>query len=82
MFPKNKESLSYFNLISETISIMLNQIARLTIEKYQPDILINISRKSCGTYDFYKAAEMIEIGRFATKKSLAELKLNKQRFYV
>ncbi len=79
LFPKEKERLSYFNLISETISIMLNQISLLTIEKSKPDILINISRKSCGAYDFYKATEMIEIGRFAAKKSLSELKPIKEK---
>ena len=75
LFPKEKEKLSYFNLISETISIMLNQMSIHTIEKYKPDILINISRKSCGSYDFYKATEIIEIGRFAAEKSLTEFKL-------
>lgn len=77
LFPKGQEKLSYFNLISETISIMLNQISLLTIEKSKPDILINISRKSCGAYDFFKTKEMIEIGKFETEKSLKELKLNK-----
>lgn len=77
LFPKDKERLSYFNLISETISIMLNQISLLTIEKSKPDILINISKKSCGAYDYYKATEMIEIGRFAAQKSLTGFKLNK-----
>ena len=74
LFPKDKERLSYFNLISETISIMLNQMSILTIEKYKPDILINISRKSCGAYDFYKAIEIIEIGRYVTEKSLTKFK--------
>jgi len=78
MFPNDQEKLSYFNLLSDTISIMGNQISRITIEKYKPEILINISRKSCGTYDFYKATEMIEIGRYATEKSLMEFKLDNQ----
>jgi len=78
LFPKDKEKLSYFNLLSDTISIMGNQISMLTIEKYKPDILINISRESCGTYDFYKATEMIEIGRYVTEKSLNKFKLNNQ----
>jgi len=78
LFPKDKEKLSYFNLLSDTISIMGNQISTLTIEKYQPDILIKISRKSCGTYDFYKATEMIEIGRYITEKSLIKFKLKNQ----
>jgi NTE family protein len=78
LFPKDKEKLSYFNLLSDTISIMGNQISMLTIEKYKPDILINISRESCGTYDFYKATEMIEIGRYVTEKSLMKFKMNNQ----
>ena len=78
LFPKDEEKLSYFNLLSDTISIMGNQISSLTIEKYKPDILINISRESCGTYDFYKATEMIEIGRYVTEKSLMKFKLKNQ----
>ena len=44
----------------------------MTIEKYPPDILINISRNSCGTFDFYKAEELVEIGRYAAIKSIEE----------
>lgn len=70
LLPKEKERLWYFQLITKTISIMLNQMSTHTIEKYKPDILINISKDTCGMYDFYKATEVIEIGRFVTKKCL------------
>ncbi len=67
IIPKNKkEKLGYFNLITETIGLMLFQISTLTLQKYQPDVLINISRYACGNYDFYKAEEIIEIGKKAT----------------
>ncbi len=73
---QKKESNGYFNLISETTSLMLAQISKLTLELNPPDVLIEISRESCGTFDFYKATGIIEIGEKATKKSLD--KLNRQ----
>lgn len=60
-----KEKLGYFSLLDKTLTSVMLQLAKLTIEKGNPDILINISRDACGTYDFYKAKELIEIGRHA-----------------
>ncbi|MDA3952133.1 MAG: patatin-like phospholipase family protein [Bacteroidales bacterium] len=62
--PSNhKEKLSYFNLIDKTISLMINQMAQMSLSTFYPDILINISRETCGNFDFYKAEELVEIGR-------------------
>ncbi|MBA7543069.1 putative NTE family protein [subsurface metagenome] len=73
--PKSKnEKLGYFNLIDKTISSMTYQISKMSIEKHSRDILINISRHSCGTFDFYKAEELVEIGRHAAIKSIKEYK--------
>jgi NTE family protein len=66
------EKLGYFKLINKTVGLLTYQISKMTIEKYPPDILINISRNSCGTFDFYKAEELVEIGRHAAVKSLKE----------
>ncbi len=69
--PVNKnENLGYFDLINKTISLMTGHIAQTIIEKYPPDILINISRDSSGTFDFYKAEELVEIGRYSAQKIL------------
>lgn len=65
-----KEKLGYFNLINKTISTMTNHISRSTIEKYPPDILIQVSRDACGTFDFYKAEEMVEVGRYSAQNVL------------
>jgi Predicted esterase of the alpha-beta hydrolase superfamily len=70
------ENLGYFNLINKTISLMTDHITQTTIEKYPPDILINISKKSCGTFDFYKAEELVEIGRYSAQKILEVYKNN------
>jgi len=71
----NDEKLSYFNLINKTLSLMTYRITEMTLERYTPDILVNVSRHTCGTFDFYKAEEMVEIGRNAAIKSLAAYKL-------
>jgi len=47
-------------------------MVQLTIEKNPPDILVNISRDTCGTYDFYRAEELVEIGRQSAIISLDE----------
>jgi NTE family protein len=67
-----EEKFGYLNLVSKTINLMIYQIAQLHLEQYNPDIMIEISRESCGTYDFYKAEELVEIGRFATQKALSQ----------
>lgn len=74
LFPSNKkESIGYFNLISESSSLMLSQITKLTLELNPPDILIELSRNACGTFDFYKATELIEAGMEATKTCLERM---------
>lgn len=71
--PQNKEeNLGYFDLINKTIGLMTNHISEMSLQKYAPDILVKISKESCGTYDFYKAEELVEIGRYAAINSLNE----------
>jgi NTE family protein len=62
--------MNYFDLINKTITSMTNHIAIMSIKEYPPDILIEISRESCGIFDFFKAEEMVEIGRFAASNKL------------
>ncbi|MHB9142365.1 MAG: patatin-like phospholipase family protein [Paludibacter sp.] len=74
LFPGNKKgNMGYFDLIGVTTSLMLLQIAKLTLELYAPDLLIEISRQSCGIFDFYKAAELIELGKKETIKAVVKL---------
>lgn len=69
--PRNEEvNLGYFDLISRTIGVMTHQMAQMSLKNHSPDILIEISINSCGMYDFYRAEEMIEIGRHAARERL------------
>ncbi len=70
----NQINLGYFDLINKTISIMTNHISQITIEKYPPDILIEVSKEACWTFDFYKAEEMLENGRISAQNVLEDYK--------
>jgi len=63
----------YFNLINDTMAAMTNYMAATTIKNNPPDIFIEISKNSCGTFDFYKAEELVEIGRYATREKFDSL---------
>ena len=53
---------------------MLHRISELTLEQYQPDIMINVSRQVFGTFDFYKSEEIIETGRSAANIAINNYK--------
>lgn len=65
-----KDNLSYFEVLNTTIGLMINRIAQGVLEKNPPDLLINISKETCGIFDFYRAGELIEIGRIAARDVL------------
>jgi len=67
-----KEKIGYFTLIDKAIVSASLQLVQFSIEKNPPDILVNISRDTCGTYDFYRAEELVEIGRQSAIKMLNE----------
>lgn len=78
IMPKNDhKKLNYFKLINKSTSLLTHSLSVMNIEKYKPDLLINISRDSCGIFDFFKAEELVEIGRLAAIKSINKYKNNK-----
>ena len=75
IIPKsNKSKLGYFKLLNATTSAMIHQISEMTLDIYKPDILVNISKHACSTFDFYKAEQLIEIGKLAAKESIEKFK--------
>ena len=62
--------IGIFNLTNKSIGTMMRKISDLILEKHEPDILINISKESFGTCDFYKAKEIIKVGELTTLNAL------------
>jgi len=78
IIPKNNtDKLGYYNLLNKTTSLMLQKISEFTLEKYKPDILIEISKTAFGTYDFYKANEIIDVGKNAAIQAITKFNATK-----
>ena len=67
--PKPKP-LKMFDVISDSINLAQNKVAGIYIEKYKPDVVINMSYEMASIFDFYKSEELIEAGRMACRKAL------------
>ncbi|WP_297091625.1 patatin-like phospholipase family protein [uncultured Draconibacterium sp.] len=73
---EKKERLGFLSLIDQSLATGMLKLVDHAIEKGKPDVLINVSRDACGTYDFYKANELIEMGRYSAILELDKLKFN------
>ncbi len=73
----DEKQLGYFSLIDETISLMMHHISELSMKNHAPNILINVSRETCNTFDFYRAEELVAIGRQAATEVLNNHKRDK-----
>lgn len=72
------EHLNYFELMSRSINLMIQQISELTIDLYKPDIVINVSKLSAGIYDFHKATEIIEAGADSARETLGKVRVRRK----
>lgn len=65
LVPDSKKSIGIFNLSNRSIGIMMRRISDLMLDRYPPDILIQVSKESFSSYDFYRAEEIIKVGELA-----------------
>ena len=61
---------SLLDLINQSFEVMQTSLAQYKIAGYPPDILINVPKRVCRFFEFYKAAELIELGRMIAKDTL------------
>ncbi|PRY88347.1 patatin-like phospholipase family protein [Marinilabilia salmonicolor] len=74
----DKHSAGYYSLLSGTTSAMIHRIAKLSIEKHKPDMIINIPYDSANTFDFFKAKELIQLGESAAKVAIMNYSIIQQ----
>jgi NTE family protein len=68
--------LSAYEIANQAFDAMQGTIARQKLAAYPPDHIIEIPRNACGTFEFDRASEMIELGYDAAQKSLEKLIIN------
>ena len=71
---KEETPIDIFYILNKSLDATQSLIVENTIKEHQPDLIIEIPRDACESYEFDKAYEMIEIGKRATQKSLKTLK--------
>ena len=70
-----KEDYSMFDIVDLSFDAMQKTLIRYRLAGYPPDMLIEVSKDVCGTYDFHRAYEVIEAGRRAAQDVLARLSI-------
>lgn len=66
------EALGVFEVLSRSFDMMQGAVSRLKLAAHHPDLLIEIPRNACQTYEFYRAAEIIAVGRRQAERALRE----------
>ncbi|UGB38126.1 patatin-like phospholipase family protein [Frateuria soli] len=57
-------------LLTQAMDLMQSNLSRLRLAAYEPDLLIEIPRDAAATYEFYRARELIELGRARAREAL------------
>lgn len=71
---RQNASLNYYKLLIASSQIMQQHITKLMCTIHKPDILIELPADSYGMFEFYRAEELIEAGRAATRDALERCK--------
>ena len=59
----DKLGIGKFDVMNLTIETMQSALVQYKIAGYPPDLLVNIPKNVCRSYDYHKAPEMIQLGR-------------------
>lgn len=70
---EQSDKWSFFEIMTRSVDIMQDNIARLKLAAYNPDVIINISRDQARAYEFYRAKELIKSGYKAAEDGLKHL---------
>ncbi|MCH9813533.1 MAG: patatin-like phospholipase family protein [Epsilonproteobacteria bacterium] len=67
---KKERDINYFTIVSQTIETAQNLITRYELAAHQPDLIIEIPKNLCDTYDFDEAKTTIAYGREIAQKRI------------
>lgn len=70
-FSSEKEKdWDFYDIMTLSIETMQNAIVRMKLAAYTPDHIISISRDAARAFEFYRAEELIELGRRSAEQVL------------
>ncbi len=65
---KEENALSMFELMESSFILTQDRLKNLMIKNYPPDVLISIPRKTCNTFEYWKAEYIYNTGKLAFKE--------------
>ncbi|MGE7992926.1 patatin-like phospholipase family protein [Pseudomonas sp. NPDC089554] len=69
---------SLLDLINQSFEVMQTSLAQYKIAGYPPDVLINVPKRVCRFFEFYKAPELIALGREIARDTLDNYEAQKR----
>lgn len=78
-FPQEKKitnkpkSPSFLDLMNMSFDLMQDRLSDYILQLHPADAVIQMSRKQCGTFEFYRAREIIAMGRELAQTTLKQL---------
>ena len=70
---KDSIDLDGYDIVNQAFDAMQSTIARQKLAAYPPDYTIELARNACGTLEFERAAEMIELGYQKAEENLGSI---------
>jgi NTE family protein len=64
----------FIEVIHHSLEVMQNTISRMKLAAYSPDVIIDIPKNACGPFEFYRATELIALGRRKAEQALAGMR--------
>ncbi len=73
--------LGKIEILSRMFEVMQSTLGRFKIAAYPPDLLIRVPSVACDMYEFYRAEEMIKLGRDIANQALDAFEQDKSSLY-
>jgi NTE family protein len=73
----DKLGIGKFDVMNLTIETMQSALIQYKIAGYPPDLLVNLPKNSCRSYDYHKAPELIQLGRERMTAALDQFEENR-----
>ncbi|MFP3978350.1 patatin-like phospholipase family protein [Marinobacter sp. KMM 10035] len=73
----DKLGIGKFDVMNLTIETMQSALVQYKLAGYPPDLLVNVPKNACRTYDFHKAPELIHLGRECMAAALDRFEENR-----
>jgi NTE family protein len=73
---RNKnDDWGFVEVIHHSLEVMQNTISRMKLAAYSPDVIIDIPKNACSSFEFYRAKELIALGRRKAEKALTGMRV-------